>query len=132
MLFHSNHQHHALGKTYEAGTTIFRQKDPADCFYLILQGAVEMATEQPDSGWVSIDRLQKDDMFGTTSFFAQSSRILTARTLVETRLLTIDQNGFFQRVSDDPALAAQILRNMANYSHRLIDKIIELQTAKID
>ena len=131
MLFHSKNNQE-LGKVYEAGAIIFRQGDPADCFYCVLQGQVELAREEPDMGWISLDILEKDGIFGTTSLFSQSPRLLTARSLVETRILTIDQNNFFQRVDDDPTLAMQVLLNMAKSSRRLMGKIIKLRKIQMD
>lgn len=128
MLFKS-HTPHELGKHYAAGETIFRQGDPADCFYVILQGEVEMAAEEADACWLRLEILEKNDVFGTTSLFGNTPRILTARALVETQLLTVDQQGFFQWANDDPALILQILLRVANRSNRLIQKIIQLQQA---
>lgn len=126
MLFHFKNDND-LGKIYESGAIVFRQGDPADCLYFILEGQVEMVAEVLEIGRISMEVLKKDDIFGATSFFCQSPRVLTARALGEARLLTIDQKGFFQKVSKDPALASQILLKMADSSHRLIEKIIELK-----
>ncbi|MEO5362684.1 MAG: cyclic nucleotide-binding domain-containing protein [Magnetococcus sp. DMHC-8] len=126
MLFRS-HNHAILGKQYAAGEIIFRQGDPADCCYVILEGRVEMSAEETGTCWLSLEILEKDEVFGTTSLFGNTPRLLTARALVESRLLTIDQSGFFQWVQDDPTLALRILLSMANRSHRLIDRIVQLQ-----
>ncbi|MBF0399466.1 MAG: cyclic nucleotide-binding domain-containing protein [Magnetococcales bacterium] len=129
MLFRS-HPVHELGRHYATGETIFRQGDSADCFYVILQGKVEMVAETEGACWLSLETLEKDDVFGTTSLFGNTPRILTARALEECRLLTVDQQGFFQWASDDPALLLQILLRMANRSNRLIQSMIALRQAE--
>lgn len=130
MLFSAKNAHE-LGRRYEPGEIVFRQGEPADCFYVILQGRVELAAEEKEIGWISMETLQKNDLFGVTSFFCQSSRVLTARCLEKTRLLAIDQKGFFQKVSDDPALAAHLLLKMAHSAHRYIDTIVALRKARL-
>ncbi|MBF0185195.1 MAG: cyclic nucleotide-binding domain-containing protein [Magnetococcales bacterium] len=116
-----------LGKLYHAGELIFRQGEPADCCYVILEGQVEMSVEKDGACWLRLETLEKNEVFGTTSLFGNTPRILTARALVETRLLTIDQSGFLQWVHDDPTLAMRILLSMASQSHRLINQIVQLQ-----
>lgn len=123
MLF-SARTHDGLGKRYQSGEVIFQRGDPADCCYVILEGRVEMSVEDPSTCWLSLEVLEKDEVFGTTSLFGNTPRVLTARAVVPTRLLTIDQGGFFRWASEDPALALQILLGMANRSHRLIDQLV--------
>ncbi len=131
MLFHAQ-THNELGKHYAAGEIIFHRGEEANCCYVILEGEVEMSAEESEACWLNLEKLEKDEVFGTTSLFGNTPRILTARALVETRLLTIDQKGFLQWVHDDPTLALRILLSMANRSHRLIDKIIQLQRKQPD
>ena len=129
MLFRT-HPLSELGKQYKAGSTIFRKGDLADCFYVILQGRVEMAAEEAETCWLSLETLEKDQVFGTSSLFGNTPRLLTARALVDTRLLTIDQQGFFQWAQDDPTLTLRILLSMANRSKRLIQQIIQLRQSQ--
>ncbi|WP_130471302.1 Crp/Fnr family transcriptional regulator [Candidatus Magnetaquicoccus inordinatus] len=116
-----------LGKLYAAGEIIFRQGDPADCCYAILEGQVEMSYENKDACWLSLEILEKNEVFGTTSLFGDMPRILTARAVVDSRLLTIDKSGFLQWIQEDPTLALRVLLSMANRSHRLIEQIVQLQ-----
>ncbi|MEO5339711.1 MAG: cyclic nucleotide-binding domain-containing protein [Magnetococcus sp. MYC-9] len=129
MLFHTRNKGE-LGSLYQAGEIIFRQGDVADCCYVILQGRVELSAEEPDTCWLSMEILEKEEVFGTTSLFGNTPRLLTARALEETRLLTIDQNGFLRWVEEDPSLALRILLSMARRSKRLIQKIIQLQKSQ--
>ncbi|MBF0097700.1 MAG: cyclic nucleotide-binding domain-containing protein [Magnetococcales bacterium] len=126
MLFR-NSVAHGLGKLYAAGEMIFRQGDPADCCYVILEGKVEMSLEKEGACWLRLEVLEKNEVFGTTSLFGHTPRLLTARALVESRVLTIDQSGFLQWVKEDPTLALRIMLSMANRSQRLIQQIAQLQ-----
>ncbi|MEO5350497.1 MAG: cyclic nucleotide-binding domain-containing protein [Magnetococcus sp. YQC-3] len=126
MLFQQRAQNE-LGQTFPPGAVIFRQGEPADCCYVLLEGRVEMSAEENDTCWLSLEIVEKDEVFGATSLFGNTTRILTARALEETRVLSLDQSKFLQWVQNDPALALRILLSMANRSHRLIDRVMYLQ-----
>lgn len=126
MLFRNKTQNE-LGQSFPAGAAIFRQGEAADCCYVLLEGRVEMIAEENDTCWLRLEIVEKDEVFGATSLFSNSPRILTARALEPTRVLSLDQNKFIQWVHEDPTLALRILLSMANRSHRLIDTVIQLQ-----
>ena len=37
-----------IGKIYKKGAVIFRENEPAQCMYIVLEGKVDMVRETPD------------------------------------------------------------------------------------
>jgi len=89
---------------WEAGQTIFRQGDPADCIYLITHGEVETFLEHPDHGRLLLRRLGVHEYFGEGAAFNQGTRPATAVAASPVKLLRIDQADFLMLYTHLPEL----------------------------
>jgi ATP-binding cassette subfamily B protein len=77
----------------ESGATIVRQGAPADKFFIIIEGEVEVIRE--DNG-VSrkVATLQRGQFFGEIAVLRDIPRTATVRAVAPTRLLTMDRDAF--------------------------------------
>ena len=101
-----------LGRLFKAGEIIFRQGDPARCLYVIQKGEVEIFMES-EFGSNHLTVRKKGEIFGEISLFACRSRFATARAVVNSRILTVDENSFIAKLHQDPSLAYRLIRQMA-------------------
>src|SRR5947208_4947838 len=77
----------------EAGATIVRQGAPADKFFIIIEGEVEVVRE--DQGVArTVATLQRGQFFGEIAVLRDIPRTATVRALAPTRLLTMDRDAF--------------------------------------
>jgi MFS family permease len=102
----------ARGTTIQlpAGASIIRQGDPADRFYVILDGSVDVSrSEGPGEPARRIRSLGPDDAFGELGLLtgAPRSASITAETPV--RLLALDAPVFLDLVTAGPELAPRLL-----------------------
>jgi len=102
----------ARGTTLQvpAGASIIRQGDPADRFYMILAGSVEVTrSEAPGEPANRLRSLGPDDAFGELGLLtgAPRSASITAETPV--RLLALDAPVFLDLVTAGPELAPRLL-----------------------
>jgi voltage-gated potassium channel len=86
----------------EAGETIARKGDDADCVHVVASGSVELV------GGASRRRCAEGDMFGEAAVLAGAPRDATVRALELTRLLAIDRDDFNALVEREPALRLAI------------------------
>ena len=59
----------AMLKEFKAGEEIFREGDPANRFYIILSGEVELQSDRQDKESVSIQRIGAGDVLGWSWLF---------------------------------------------------------------
>lgn len=79
---------------YEPGQVIIRQGDPADAFYVITQGEVQVAREQPDGSEIEVDRMHQGDSFGEIGLLQHGRRNATIRAVDGVNVITLGSTDF--------------------------------------
>jgi MFS family permease len=93
-----------------AGEPIIRQGDPADRFYVILEGSVEVSrSEKPGQPAHRIRSLGVDDAFGELGLLTGAARSATVTAETPVRLLALDAPVFLDLVTAGPELASRLL-----------------------
>jgi MFS family permease len=80
--------------TVPADTTVIRQGDPGDLWFLIAEGEVEVVKDG-----VFQARLGKGDAFGEIALLRDVPRTATVRTLAPSHLLALDRDRFLAAVT---------------------------------
>jgi CRP-like cAMP-binding protein len=81
--------------TFEAGETVVRQGEEGDCFYIILEGSLDVLAKKPGGGEILVDQRQAGSYFGETALVGQTVRNATVRAGEgPVRLLPIDRARF--------------------------------------
>lgn len=102
----------ARGTTLQvpAGASIIRQGDPADRFYVILDGTVEVTrSEAPGEPSARIRSLGLDDAFGELGLLTGAPRSASIIAETPVRLLALDAPAFLDLVTAGPELAPRLL-----------------------
>ena len=99
--------------SYAPGAVIVRQGDPADHFYIILKGEVEVLLEQ-DGGETLIDRRISGEFFGEAGLLQGGRRTATVRAgaASDTVLMVLDQRSFNTLLVGSEATREEIARAM--------------------
>jgi MFS family permease len=93
-----------------AGEPIIRQSDPADRFYVILDGSVEVTrSENPGEPALRLRSLGPDDAFGELGLLTGAERSATVTAETPVRLLALDAPVFLDLVTAGPELASRLL-----------------------
>lgn len=77
-----------------AGALVFRQGDPGDRFFSVVEGQVEIFVEEPSGLRRPVTVLQKGDCFGEMALIEQAPRSAGARTLGRAVVLSLHQDAF--------------------------------------
>jgi uncharacterized protein YhbP (UPF0306 family) len=91
-----------------AGGVIVRQGAPADKFFIIVDGEVEVVREDQQAPEHRVATLRRGQFFGETAILRDVPRTATVRALVPTTLLTMDREAF-------RGLVAQSLSTTENF-----------------
>ena len=103
----------------EAGEILFREGDPADTLYVVVDGAVVPIAEEPTRKRLAV--LEKGAFFGEIGLVANQPRNATIEALVESRLLAIDRKVIWSIIRARPKISKILLRFLRE---RLIDRHI--------
>ena len=109
----------AIDRKAPAGQIVVRDGDPADGFYVILDGKVKVYKLAPDG------RQQILHVFGPGQAFAEAARFAGetfpafAETLAESRLAFFPRERFLKGLGENPALAFGLIASLARLCRRL-------------
>jgi len=93
-----------------AGQVLIRQGEPADRFYVIADGSVEV-TQVPDGGGDVrfLRQMGPDEAFGEIGLLSGVPRTATVTALSAGRLLAVDKADFLELVGNGPSLTFPLL-----------------------
>ena len=94
--------------TYGPGEVIIRQGDPADRFYILAEGQVEVLQDHPDRGPQVLRRLEQGAYFGEIGLLHNVPRTATVRALSPVMLMALDRADFEEIVAESDLTAAEI------------------------
>jgi CRP-like cAMP-binding protein len=103
----------------KAGHVLFRQGDPADSLYVVVDGAVVPIAEGERRRKLAV--LERGQFFGEIGVLTKQPRNATIEALVDTQLLAIDRRVLWELIEKKPSVAKNILRFLRA---RLIDRQI--------
>ena len=92
-----------------AGDTIVRQGEPADRFYVILDGKFNVTESTADSSQRQLRTLGPNEVFGEIGLLTGASRTATVTAAGDGRLLALEADDFLTLVSVAPDLRPRLL-----------------------
>ncbi|MDR5639643.1 mechanosensitive ion channel [Thermosynechococcus sp. JY1334] len=95
---------------YGVGEIICSEGDPGDAFYIVLEGSVEVRSEQLDQ---ILATLYEGDFFGEISVLTGMPRSATVRALEETVLFVVHRSAVQRLLQAQPQLAEEIAHELA-------------------
>jgi CRP-like cAMP-binding protein len=105
--------------SYKTGDIILNIKDPADKFYLIRNGTVQIITNpevfetKPELADVLLVTLGKGQSFGEMGLVDRGARSATVRAASDTDVYVINCDKFLELCHTDTRLGFLVMRNIA-------------------
>lgn len=125
---------------FEPGQILFDEGDPADMFYIIMEGEVEVwkAFGTDDEDMLAVHGHGK--LFGEMALIDNMPRSATVKTRTQTRLLQIGEHDFQNMVRENSSVAFSIVRSLSSMVRKsnetfledLKERNLELERANID
>jgi len=106
--------------TYSADETIFKEERVADSMYIVIEGKVRL-----HKNGSNVMIAEERDVFGTWALFDDEPNVVTATTLEDSRLLTIEKEDFLDLLADNSRIVESTLKSIVK---RLRDLL--LRTSK--
>lgn len=89
---------------FAPGEVVFRQGDPGNFIYTIINGEVEVIREDPELGETTIARLGSGEYFGEMALISDAPRMATVRTLTPVDAVSMGRSDFSTLYMYLPAL----------------------------
>jgi len=103
----------ALEMKFETGATIFEEGSPANRFYLILTGRVELSSEMEDRNVIPIQTLGPGDDLGWSWLFPPYAMHFMARALEPTTAIFFYGTRLREQCEQDHELGYQLMKRIA-------------------
>ena len=111
----------------EAGTQLFSQGDPADRFYVQLDGQVELFVLTQDKRESVIDILAGGETFAEEAIFDTGIYPVGAKVVSDARLIAVETQPFMERLHEEFHLVVAMMAGMSRHLRILLNQISELK-----
>ena len=104
----------------EAGKVIFREGDPGDTVYVVLDGKVELRV----NGQL-VETVEPGGVLGEMALIEQAPRVATATAKTACDLQPISEDRFTSMIQQTPHFALQIMKVIASRLRRMNARLTE-------
>jgi CRP-like cAMP-binding protein len=106
-----------------AGETIFEKGDQGDSMYVVVDGRVRV-----HDGDRTLNHLAEGEVFGEMAVLDPEPRLAAVTALVDTRLLRLDQEPFYELVEERIEVARGIIQVLSRRLRDTVHDLAELRT----
>ena len=110
---------------YEPGDVVFHVGNPADCVYIIVEGAVDVVNET-DNGTLVALTLRENQLIGELAVLSNALRSATLKASSKVTLMKISAEMFLKLLSENSDLALDVMRQLSNKlakSHHQVESL---------
>lgn len=116
-----------------SGQSIFREGDPGDAMYAILEGRVEVTKRDPAGGEVSLATLSEGSVLGEMCLVGGAPhRSASAIARTDLRLLKVPASRFEELLAGDHLAAFKFVLNLSRVMSRRLQVMNEKVVAVVD
>ena len=106
----------------------FAQGEPADRFFVVLDGWVRLFRETSGGQDSTIAVFGRGESLAEAAILDAARYPVSASAASRARLLAIPAAGFLDQLRNDPGLALNLLASMSRHLHRLVRQVEQLTT----
>ena len=114
-------------RCYEKGALLFQQGDPADAFYVILEGWVKIARLTSEGGEAVVGMFRRGETFAEAAMFLGGRYPANAEVVAPSRLLKIDGENLRKSIRENPDLALCMLASASHHLKFLVEQIEQIK-----
>jgi CRP/FNR family transcriptional regulator, dissimilatory nitrate respiration regulator len=118
--------HGALERHYRRGTLLFGEGEPADRFYVVLDGWVKLFRESPDGNECMVGLFTRGESFAEAAMFDRLGFPVNAAVAEDARLLIFTAEHFLTTLEQNHGLALNLLANLSGMLRYLVRQLDQL------
>lgn len=93
---------------YSAGYTLFKEGEPGDMIYLLIDGEVEVFYEHTETGVHLVDTVSSEEVVGCAAIVPPYTYTATEKCLTDVEVLEIETAKLHNLIENDPDLGLHI------------------------
>lgn len=97
---------------FAPGEAFFRQGDPSDAAFVILDGAADVRLASA-AGEITVAQLERNALLGEMGILCDAPRSATVIASTASTALRIDRRVFFELLAQSPQMSIAIMRELA-------------------
>ena len=113
----------AVPKRWDRGCGVLLQGEPADAFYVILEGWVKLYRLLPDGSEAVVSVMTAGESFAEAAMFIGARFPVAADTVTEARLLRIEASTLRAAMRADGRVATALLASIAHHTATLSEQV---------
>jgi len=111
--------------------TLFREGDPGDYMFFILEGQMRVYLRQQSGEVMSLRLLDAGDAFGEVALLTEAKRSASLEAVMDCTLIKLSASSLARLMEEQPAVAVQFLYHQARIMGRqLTDLTIQLRARR--
>lgn len=110
------------------GTTVFLQGDPAEAFFVVLDGWIKLYRVSSTGDEAVMAVFTRGQSFAEAAAFALGTFPVSAETATDARLLRVPTGNIEQLIRRMPDIALAMLASTSRHLHALVHQIEQLKT----
>lgn len=110
-----------------SGAVLFLQGDPADRFYVVLDGWVKLWRETAAGEETVVGIFTRGESFAEAAIFDSGSYPVNAETVAPVRLLSVPAKPLIDAIGSDQQMALRMLASMSRHMRGLVAQLEQVQ-----
>jgi CRP-like cAMP-binding protein len=111
----------ASDRAFDAGEPLYRRGDPAEELFVVASGAVELSVDR-SGGEDGVSTRRPGEVFGEAALYDDGPRMVSARAVEDSDVVSLPAASFRQVVRDNPDVAEALVRLMASVIRRTTER----------
>lgn len=107
----------------QAEELIFREGDPVEGFYIVIEGMARVYKLSPDGRERILHMVRPPHSFAEAALFGQQGYPAFASAMVDSRLILVSREAFLRMLRERPDAAIHMFQSMSTWMHRLLDQL---------
>jgi len=120
---------HSQPREFGKGEMLFHRDDPAECFYIILDGWVKVFRETMNGEEAVIGVFAGGETVAEAAAFLNHGYPASAQIVDDARVIPVYSAAFRQNLERRPEIALNMLASMSRRMHHLMKEVEQLKTA---
>jgi CRP-like cAMP-binding protein len=118
---------HASVRSYDRDSLLFSAGDPADRFFVVVEGAVKLSVVDADGNETIIEIIGAGNSFAEAAMFGPGRFPVNAEAIAGVRLITIEASTFLRKLEENRRLGLDMLASLGRWQLRLMAELRQLK-----